>query len=109
MTADFQIVTTVNIYTPPGVEMRDRGNLFSYELPHQLRGIPPSFLIGGDLNSVLTTLDATAHTKYTRALQEFIRGFDLVDMWETSRERATYIHYTSGEPRGLIGYTRLAT
>ena len=34
-------------------------------------------------------------TQTSRALQEFIRGFDLVDMWEKSQERATYTHYTS--------------
>ena len=52
-------------------------------------------MVGGDFNSVLTNLDATGHPKYSRVLQEFIREFDLVDMWETYQKRATYNHYTS--------------
>ena len=96
MAADFQNVTIVNIYAPSGAERRrDRENLFSNEKPYILRGISPSLLVGGDFNSVLTNLDATGHPNYSRARQEFIRGFDLVDMWETSQERVTYIHYTS--------------
>jgi len=44
------------------------------------------------------------HPNYSRDLQEFIRGFDLVDMWETSQERATYTHYTS---RGALRIDRI--
>jgi len=55
MAADFQNVTIVNIYTPSGAERRrDMENVFSNELPCLLRGIPPSLLIGGDFNSLLT-------------------------------------------------------
>ena len=96
MAADFQNVTIVNMYAPSGAERRrDRENFFSNEFPYLLRGIPPVLLVGGDVNSVLTNLDAIGHPNYSRALQEFIRGFDLVDMWETSHEHATYTHYTS--------------
>lgn len=65
------------------------------ELPSLLRGIPPIRLLGGDLNSVLRNLDGTGHTIYSRVMQEFIRSFGLVDMCKTSKERATYTHYTS--------------
>jgi exonuclease III len=95
MATQFQNGTIVNIYAPSGAERRDRENVFSNELPYLLRDIPPSLLVGGDFNSVLTNLDATGHPNYSRALQEFIRGFELLDTWETSQERATYTHYTS--------------
>jgi len=96
MAADFQNVTIVKIYAPSGAERRrDKENFFSNELPYLLRGIPPLLLVGGDFNSVLKNPDAIGHPNYSRALQEFIRGFDLVDTWETSQERATYTHYTS--------------
>ena len=86
MAADFQNVTIVNIYAPSGAERkRDRENFFSNELPYLLRGIPPTFMVEGDFNTVLTNLDPTGHPNYSRALQEFIRRFDLVDMWETSQ------------------------
>jgi len=80
MAADFQNVTIVIIYAPSGADRRrDREKFFSNELPYLLRGIPPLLLVGGDFNSVLTNLDATGHPNYSRALQEFIRGFDRVD------------------------------
>ena len=97
MAANFQNVTIVNIYAPSGAERMDRENFFSNELPYLLRGIPPSLLVGGDINSVFTNPDATGHPNYSRALQQFIRGLDLVDMLEASQERATYTHYTTRE------------
>ena len=91
MVADFQNVTTVNIHAPPGAERRrDRANVVPNELPYILRGIPPSFLVGGILNSVLTNLDATVHPNYSRALQEYLREFDIVGIWETSQERVMW-------------------
>jgi len=96
MAADFQNVTIVNIYATSGTERtRDKENHISNELPYLLWGIPPSLLDGGDFNSVLTNLDATGHSNYRRAMQEFITGFDLVDMWETAQELASYTHYTN--------------
>ena len=94
--AVFQNVTLVNIYAPSGAERRrEREQFFSRDLPYLLQGIPTSLLVGGDFNSVLTNADATGHQNYSRTLQELIRGFDLVDMWETSHGRATYTHYTN--------------
>ena len=95
MAADFQTVTIVNIYAMLSREEEGQGKLLFEELPYLLRGIPPSPLVGGEFNSVLTNLDATGHPNYSLALQQFIRGFDLVDMWETSQERATCTHYPS--------------
>ena len=96
MDARFQNVTIVNIYAPSGYKRR-RGweNLFSNELPSLLRDMPPSFLVGGDFNSVLTNLDATRHPNYSRALQEFIIVFELPGMRETSQEYANNTQYTS--------------
>jgi hypothetical protein len=96
MAANFQNVTIVNIYASSGAERwRDKENFISNELPYLLRDIPPSPLFGGDFNCVLTNIDATPHPNYSRAMQNFIRGFDLPDMWKTSQDRATYIYLTS--------------
>jgi exonuclease III len=85
MAAQFQNVTIVNIYGPSGTERRrDKEKFFSNELPYLLRNIPPLLLVGGDFNCFLTNIDATGHPNY--------RGFDLLDMWETFQERATYTH-----------------
>jgi len=100
MAAKFQNVTIVKIYASFGAESRrDPENFFSNRLPYLLRDIPPSLLVGGLFNSVLTNLDATAHPLYSGALQEFIRRFDLLDVWETSEERVIYTQYTSRVPR----------
>jgi len=98
MTPVFQIVTLVNKYAPSGAERRrEREQFFSSDQPYLLQGIPTSILVGGDFNSVLTNAVATGHQNYSRALQVLIRGFDLVDMSETSHGRATCTHYTSRE------------
>ena len=76
-------------------EQEGRKNVYSNELPYLLRGIPPSFLVGGEFSSVLTNQDATGQPNYFRALQEYLTGFDLVLMWDTSQERFTYTRYTS--------------
>jgi exonuclease III len=65
--AQFQNVTIVDIYALSGAERRrDKENLFSNELPYLLRDIPSPPLVGGDLNSVLTNLDATGHPNFSR-------------------------------------------
>ena len=90
MTAVFQIVTLGNIYAPSGAgETEEREQFFSSDLPYLLQGIPISLLVGGEFGRVLT------NQNYSRTLQELIRGFDLVDLWETSHGHATYTHYTS--------------
>jgi len=69
MAADFQNVSIVNIYARSGAEkMMDREHVFSNELPYLLRGIPPWLLVGGDLNSFLTNLDARGYPNHSLAL-----------------------------------------
>jgi len=60
-------------------EEKGQGKRLFERTPIPTAAIPPSLLVGGDFNSVLTTLEATGHPNYIRALQEFIRGFDLVE------------------------------
>jgi hypothetical protein len=67
MAPHFQNVTIVNIYAPPGAERRrDMENVFSNELPYLLRDFPPSLLVGGDFDCVLTTIDDTGHPNYSQ-------------------------------------------
>lgn len=91
--SNFQNVIVLTNYVPSGVERRDRENIFSNEPLYLLRGIPPSLLVEGYFNSVLANTEATEHPNYKRGLEEFIRGFDLVGMRETSHERVTHTHY----------------
>ena len=61
-TVQFQNITIVNIYPPSGAERRrGREIFFSNELPYLLRDIPPSLLVGGNFNCVLTNINATGH------------------------------------------------
>ena len=80
MAASFKNVTLVNIYAPSGAERREREQFFASEVPYLLRGIPSSLVMGGDINSVLSSVEVTGHTNYSRTLQELIRGYDLVVM-----------------------------
>jgi endonuclease/exonuclease/phosphatase family metal-dependent hydrolase len=52
---------------------------------------------GGDFNCVLSGMEATGHPNHSRALQELIRGFDLMDMRQAPQGRDIYTHYTSQE------------
>jgi len=77
MAAEFQNVTTVNIYAPSGAERRrDREDIFSNELPYLLQGIPPSLLVRGDFNSFLTNLDATGHPNQVGPCKSSLEDFN---------------------------------
>ena len=52
-------------------------------------------MIEGDFNSVLSNVNVTGRINYSRTIQELIRGYDRVDMWETAHGQATYTQYTS--------------
>jgi len=90
-----QGVWLVNIYAPSGAEKKQgREAFFNIDLPHLLKEIPTTIILGGDFNCVLAKTDCTGHFNYSRALNALIRGFDFVDMWEAAPERAIYTHYT---------------
>ena len=94
MVADFQNVTIVNIHAPSEAERRrNKENIFSNEVPYLIRASHHRSWL--DFNSVLTNLDAAGHSNYSRGLQEFIRGFVLIDKWATSQKRTTYTHYNN--------------
>ena len=96
MAAVFQNVALVNTYAPSGAEKRrKREHFFSHDLQYLLRDIPTSLLQRGDFNSVHADIDTTGRRTYSRALQELIRGYDLVDMWEASQTRDIHTQYTS--------------
>ena len=59
---------------------------------------------GGDFNCALTNTDCTGNINFSEALKKVIRGFGLVDMWETVPPRAVYTHYT---PHGAARVGRI--
>jgi endonuclease/exonuclease/phosphatase family metal-dependent hydrolase len=50
-------------------------------------------ILGGDFNCVLAKTDRTGNFNYGRALNEIVRGFDLVDVWAADPGREMYTHY----------------
>jgi hypothetical protein len=95
MAAELQGVWRVKLFAPSGAERRQgREGFFNIDLPYLLRVIPTKMIIGGDFNCVLAKTDCTGHLNYSRALDEIVRGFDLVDIWATAPERGIYTHYT---------------
>jgi hypothetical protein len=50
-------------------------------------------IMGGDFNCVLAQADCTGKVNFSRALQELVRGYDLMDVWEANPTRDVYTHY----------------
>jgi hypothetical protein len=83
----------VNIYAPPGAERwPENEEFYTLELPYLLRTIPDRMVLG-DFNSVLAQVDCTGKVNVSRALQELVRGYGLVDVWEANPTREVYTHY----------------
>jgi hypothetical protein len=61
------------------------------ELMYLLRSIPPTMVIRGDFNCVLSQTDCTGNINYSKALDRMVRGFDLIDVWETIPPPELYI------------------
>jgi endonuclease/exonuclease/phosphatase family metal-dependent hydrolase len=59
-----------------------------------MRTTPSRMILGGDFNCVLSQTDCTGKGNYSRALQQLVRGYDLVDVWEAKPTRDMYTHYT---------------
>jgi exonuclease III len=84
-----------NVYAPSGAEKKtERETFYNMDLLPLLPSTRTAMLIAGDFNCVLHPADSTGHTNYSRALATLVRGFELHDVWDTSRSRAGYSHYT---------------
>jgi exonuclease III len=84
-------VSFVNIYVPSGAEKRrEREDFYTLELPYLMRTTPSRMILGGDFNFVLTQTDCTGKGKYRRTLQQLVRGYDLLDVWEAKPTRDVY-------------------
>jgi endonuclease/exonuclease/phosphatase family metal-dependent hydrolase len=95
----------VNIYAPSGAEKRGaKEDFYTLELPYRMRTTPSRMILGGDFNCVLTQTDCRGKGNYSRALQQLVRGYDLVDVWEAKTTSDVYTHYTS---QGATGIDRL--
>ena len=106
MAAELQGVWLVNIYAPSGAEKRKgKEGFFNIDLPYLVQVIPTTVIVGGDFNCIFAKMDSTGHFNYSRALNELVRGFDLVDMWASAHERGIYKHYTRQGARRWTGYT----
>jgi exonuclease III len=92
--ATFNGVSLMNIYAPSGAEKRrEMEDFYALVLPYLMRTIPSRMILGGDFNCMLTQTDCTWKGNYSRALQQLVRGYDLVDVWEAKPTRDVYTHY----------------
>ena len=99
--AEYRGIWLVKVYASSGTSKRQERELFyNNELPYFLRASPSNIIIGGDFNCVLNQTDFTGHTKYSKALDRLVRGFDPHDMWRTDTLR-TFRHYI------LMGASRI--
>jgi GNAT superfamily N-acetyltransferase len=109
MAAELREIGLVNIYAPCIAEKKqERESFFNIDLPYLLRAIPTTVIVGGDFICVVARTDGTDHFNYSRALDDLVKGVDLVDVWATAPERGIYIRYTKqGAARlGRIYVTR---
>jgi hypothetical protein len=109
MAAELRGVWLVNLYAPCIAEKKqERESFFNIDLPHLLRTIQTTMIVGGDFICVLTRTDCTDYFNYSRVLDDLEKGVDLDDVWATYLERGIYTHYTKqGAARlGRIYVTR---
>jgi exonuclease III len=70
----------VNIYAPSGTSRRsEREEFFNTEIPYLLHMIPQNFILGGDFNSFLNSLDSTGDRNFSPALENPVRSWGLID------------------------------
>jgi endonuclease/exonuclease/phosphatase family metal-dependent hydrolase len=97
MAVCYRGVWIVNTYAPSGTSNRqEMEDFYNVELTYLLRSIPPTMIIGGDFNYVLSQADCTGN--------RVGYGSDLTDVWETFPLRAIFTHYT---PHGAARLDRV--
>jgi hypothetical protein len=80
---------------PSGAERRrQREELYTVELPYLMRTIAGRMILGGGFNCVLAQADCTGKVNFSRALQDLVRGCDLVDVLAAKPTRDVYTPYT---------------
>jgi exonuclease III len=94
MAASCRGVWLLNIYAPSGSANRlERESFYNIELTYLLRSLPPTMIIGGDFNCVLSKTGCTGIINYSKALDNVPREFGLIDVWGTVPQ-GTCKHYT---------------
>ena len=105
MAANYQGVCFINVYAPSGsANIQEREEFYNVELVYLLRSLPPTMIVWGDFNCVLSQADCTGNMNYSKALHKLVQGLKLTDVWNTNNNRAIYTHYT---PHGAARLDRL--
>lgn len=94
MTMEYQGVWLINVNAPSGAARRQERESFNIELPCLLRALPSNMIIGGHFNCLLSKPDGMGHLNYSRALDNLVRDFGLIDVWATAPESGIFTHYT---------------
>ena len=95
MAASYQGIWLVNLYAPSGTANRqEREDFYNVELVYLLRSLPPTMIVEGDFNCVLSQADCTGNMNYSEVLNKLVRGLELTDVWAPAQPRAIYTHYT---------------
>jgi hypothetical protein len=69
-----------HICTVRAEQRREREEFYTVELPYLFWKIPGMMIWGRDFNCVLAHADCTGKVNFSRALQELVRGYDLLDV-----------------------------
>jgi len=96
MSAHFNGIRIINIYTPSGSEKkREREEFYNGDVARLLMHSSDNMVLAGDFNCVLTSPDCTGSFNVSRALTRLVTGLDLVDVWDVNRGRMICTHYTA--------------
>lgn len=91
--AEYQQCTLVNIYAPSGNNNRKiREEFYSLDVPYLIRKLQPTLILAGDFNCVLEATDCTGNTPKSKALEQLISNFKLIDVWKAKRTTPGYTY-----------------
>jgi len=86
-------ICIVNIYAPSGYEKkREREVFYNGEVATLLPTANTGMILAGDFNCVISNADCTGQGKYSKALENLVRGLDLRDASDATPVRTIFTH-----------------
>jgi exonuclease III len=96
ISAQFNDIKIVNIYALSGSEKkRERDDFYNNDVALLLVHPNPHMILAGDFNCVFSNSDCTDSPLISRALPNLAKRLELIDLWDATRGRQIFTHYTA--------------